>query len=270
MPGWCRPALTDTWIPDDTIISKVATKETREKKHTMTIATKATQAVASRAARMREATDRKIMQATLQIATSRGIGAVTIEEVARRSGVAKTTIYRRYRNTGDLLRKIQIETSGTFEVDDIEPTRDDLHCLLERVAAAFNGEIGLKAVGLTLSSDNDYVKGLADQVIAPAEQRFGDYIRRGVEAGIFRHGLDVKFLFSTVLGSMLAYKALQKRQAGVCASAGAETDVKAGADIGAQVGAGARVEINEHPVRNVDSATWADHMASLLWPALAA
>ena len=79
MPGWCRPALTDTWIPDDTIISKVATKETREKKHTMTIATKATQAVASRAARMREATDRKIMQAPLQIAISRGLGAVPIE-----------------------------------------------------------------------------------------------------------------------------------------------------------------------------------------------
>lgn len=155
----------------------------REKTQAMTIAMKVTQAAASRAARMREATDRKIMQATLQIATSRGIGAVTIEEVARRSGVAKTTIYRRYRNTGDLLHKIQIETSSTFEVDDLAPTRSDLHCLLDRVAAAFNGEIGLKAVGLVLSSDNDYVKGLANQVIAPAEQRFYDYIRRGVEAG---------------------------------------------------------------------------------------
>ena len=163
----------------------------REKTQAMTIAMKVTQAAASRAARMREATDRKIMQATLQIATSRGIGAVTIEEVARRSGVAKTTIYRRYRNTGDLLHKIQIETSSTFDVDDLAPTRSDLHCLLDRVAEAFNGEIGLKAVGLVLSSDNDYVKGLANQVIAPAEQRFCDYIRRGEEAGVFKHGHDM-------------------------------------------------------------------------------
>lgn len=234
----------------------------REKTQAMTIAMKVTQAAASRAARMREATDRKIMQATLQIATSRGIGAVTIEEVARRSGVAKTTIYRRYRNTGDLLHKIQIETSSTFEVDDLTPTRSDLHCLLDRVAAAFNGEIGLKAVGLVLSSDNDYVKGLANQVIAPAEQRFYDYIRRGVEAGVFKHGLDMEFLFSTVLGSMLAYKALQERQAGV-KPAKIDVDKTGTANMpGASSDAGAN--------STNDAGTWADHMTNLLWPALAA
>ena len=234
----------------------------REKTQAMTIAMKVTQAAASRAAHMREATDRKIMQATLQIATSRGIGAVTIEEVARRSGVAKTTIYRRYRNTGDLLHKIQIETSSTFEVDDLAPTRSDLHCLLDRVAAAFNGEIGLKAVGLVLSSDNDYVKGLANQVIAPAEQRFCDYMRRGVEAGVFKHGLDMEFLFSTVLGSMLAYKALQERQAGV-EPAEIDADKTGTANMpGASSDAGAD--------STNDAGTWADHMTNLLWPALAA
>ena len=39
--------------------------------------------------RLREQTDRKIMKATLGIVISDGIGAVTIEEVARRSGVAR-------------------------------------------------------------------------------------------------------------------------------------------------------------------------------------
>lgn len=186
--------------------------------------------VKSRAARMREATDRKITQATVQIAASRGIGAVTIEEVARRSGVAKTTIYRRYRNTEDLLHKVQIEASGTFEVDEFGPTRDNLCRLLERIAAAFNDEIGFKAVGLVMSSDNDYVKSLANQVITPAEQRFGDYIRRGVDAGAFRRDLDARFLFSTVLGSMLAYKALCHAQ----------------------------------------DAQWAKQMTAILWPAIAA
>ncbi|MBW3093761.1 TetR/AcrR family transcriptional regulator [Bifidobacterium sp. 64T4] len=186
--------------------------------------------VKTRAARMREATDRKITQAILQIAASRGIGAVTIEEVARCSGVAKTTIYRRYRNTEDLLHKVQIEASDTFETDDFAPTHDDLRRLLEHIAAAFNDEIGFKAVGLVLSSDSDYVRSLAGQVITPAEQRFGDYIRRGMDAGAFRRSLDVKFLFSTVLGSMLACKAL-------C-----------------------------HP----QDALWAEQMAAILWPAIVA
>ena len=60
-----------------------------------------------RGERTREATDRKLMQATLQIAVDRGISGVTIEEVARRSGVAKTTIYRRYHNADELLRKVE-------------------------------------------------------------------------------------------------------------------------------------------------------------------
>lgn len=37
-----------------------------------------------RGERTREATDRKLMRATLQIAVDRGISGVTIEEVARR------------------------------------------------------------------------------------------------------------------------------------------------------------------------------------------
>ena len=55
----------------------------------------------SRREQLREQTDHKIMKATLAIVISDGVGAVTIEEVARRSGVAKTTIYRRYKNADD-------------------------------------------------------------------------------------------------------------------------------------------------------------------------
>ena len=44
----------------------------------------------SRREQLREQTDHKIMKATLAIVISDGVGAVTIEEVARRSGVAKT------------------------------------------------------------------------------------------------------------------------------------------------------------------------------------
>lgn len=43
----------------------------------------------SRREQLREQTDHKIMKATLAIVISDGVGAVTIEEVARRSGVAK-------------------------------------------------------------------------------------------------------------------------------------------------------------------------------------
>ena len=132
----------------------------------------AVQKIQGRREQLREQTDRKIMRATLEIMISKGVAAVTIEEVARRSGVAKTTIYRRYKNADDLLQRIQLEVAGLPDFSDLQPSRSGLQAMLERIQNCFDSEIGLKAVGVVLSSDNDSLKTIADQVITPAEQRF--------------------------------------------------------------------------------------------------
>lgn len=131
----------------------------------------AVQKIQGRREQLREQTDRKIMRATLEIMISKGVAAVTIEEVARRSGVAKTTIYRRYKNADDLLQRIQLEVAGLPDFSDLQPSRSGLQAMLERIQNCFDSEIGLKAVGVVLSSDNDSLKTIADQVITPAEQR---------------------------------------------------------------------------------------------------
>lgn len=190
----------------------------------------------SRREQLREQTDRKIMQATLEIVISDGIAAVTIEEVARRSGVAKTTIYRRYKNADDLLHRIQVEAADLPDFSDLEPSRTGFHTMLQRIQDCFNSELGLKAVGVVLSSDNDALKAIAAQVLTPAEQRFSAYAKRGIAAGVFRVGMDLTFLFDTVLGSMLAYKALHDKSS---------------------------------DAQHADD-TWAEHMTKLLWPSIAA
>ena len=154
----------------------------------------------SRREQLREQTDHKIMKATLAIVISDGVGAVTIEEVARRSGVAKTTIYRRYKNADD---------AGLPDFSDVELSKNGLLTILQRIQGCFfDSELGLKAVGVVLSSDNPSLNAIADQVLVPAEKRFSEFVDRGVRAGMFRNGLDPQFLFSTILGSMLACKAL--------------------------------------------------------------
>ena len=140
----------------------------------------AVQKIQGRREQLREQTDRKIMRATLEIMISKGVAAVTIEEVARRSGVAKTTIYRRYKNADDLLQRIQLEVAGLPDFSDLQPSRSGLQAMLERIQNCFDSEIGLKAVGVVLSSDNDSLKTIADQVITPAEQRFATFVERGL------------------------------------------------------------------------------------------
>ena len=186
--------------------------------------------VRGRRERLREQTDRKIMKATLGIVISDGIGAVTIEEVARRSGVAKTTIYRRYRNADDLLQRIQPEVAGLPNFNDLKPSRSGLATMLRRIQNCFDSVV--------LSSDNATLKAIAAQVLAPAEERFVGFMERGIADGVFQNRLDYTFLFSTVLGSMLACKALAGQEAGGERQSGKE--------------------------RKSDS--WAENMATLLWP----
>lgn len=161
----------------------------------------------------RERTDSKIMRATLEIIIAQGIGAVNIESVARRSGVAKTTIYRRYANTDDLIRHLTLTVAPSLDFSALEPSRESLRTVLRRIIDCFDEEFELKAIGVVLSSENAHLRNIANSVIEPAAERFYDFLRRGMAIGAFRDGLDAPFLFQTVLGSMLAYKALSTSSA---------------------------------------------------------
>ena len=195
--------------------------------------------VRGRRERLREQTDRKIMKATLGIVISDGIGAVTIEEVARRSGVAKTTIYRRYRNADDLLQRIQPEVAGLPNFNDLKPSRSGLATMLRRIQDCFDSELGLKAVGVVLSSDNAHAEGDRSTECwrRPKNGSWGSW-NVASPTEVFQNRLDYTFLFSTVLGSMLACKALAGQEAGGERQSGKE--------------------------RKSDS--WAENMATLLWP----
>ena len=165
-----------------------------------------------RGERTREATDRKLMRATLQIAVDRGISGVTIEEVARRSGVAKTTIYRRYHNADELLHEISAMYLAIPDSDPV-PSPD------------------VKRVGIVLSSEAEFFQHIVDQVVTPWLERVGAFLKQGVAQGVFREDVDEKLLLSTIIGSLVAYEAIE----------GKAMD---------------------------DDTAWASRMADLLWPAL--
>ena len=178
-----------------------------------------------RGERTREATDRKLMRATLQIAVDRGISGVTIEEVARRSGVAKTTIYRRYHNADELLHEISAMYLAIPDPDPVpSPTREHFTQLLQRLVDwVRDNDIDVKRVGIVLSSEAEFFQHIVDQV--------GAFLKQGVAQGVFREDVDEKLLLSTIIGSLVAYEAIE----------GKAMD---------------------------DDTAWASRMADLLWPAL--
>lgn len=235
----------------------------------------------ARRQRTRRATDRKIVQAVLGIATTKGVGAVSIEEVARVSGVAKTTIYRRYRDADDLLDSIStLDFVRSPQVEDLPPSRENLERLLTRLARRFDEGIGVKAVGLVLSSDNAFFRRILDQGIPPLERHLSEFFLRGEREGVFRKGLDVRLLFGTIIGSMIADRALSAAEARRIgdggADAGSDTDAGPNAGIGAGADAdatrgrtgGTASEAAPDADAGSGSTTWARRMADLLWPAI--
>ena len=186
-----------------------------------------------RGERTREATDRKLMQATLQIAVDRGISGVTIEEVARRSGVAKTTIYRRYHNADELLREISAMYLVNPDAGPVpSPTREHFTQLLQRLVDwVRNNNIDVKRVGIVLSSEAEFFQHIVNQVITPWLSRVAAFLKQGVTQGVFRESVDEKLLLSTIIGSLVAYEAIE----------GKAMD---------------------------DDTAWAARMSDLLWPAL--
>lgn len=216
------------------------------------------------------------MRTTIDILATQGIAATTIEEVSRRSGVAKTTIYRRYRNTDDLLHHLQIEAASIPNFDDLDPTREGLQTLLSRVEASFNSEIGLKAVGVVLSTGNEMLHGLARKLIQPTQHRFTEFIERGQVAGAFRHNVDASFLFATTLGSMLAFKAfandIHTDSSTNITSADADTSTETNPSLSASTTdtADTADDFASHSGAHTRSLDWAAHTTDLLWPALEA
>src|SRR5690625_261061 len=72
--------------------------------------------------RRRRITDEKIAKAVLDIALRRGPHSVTFSAVCEESGVAKTTLYRRYQTREELFDAVARHYSSTPDESDEAPT----------------------------------------------------------------------------------------------------------------------------------------------------
>lgn len=159
--------------------------------------------------RVRSRTDRKLFDATMTIAMSRGVNAVTIEEVSRISGVAKTTIYRRFRNRNELLQGIaRMIVVQIPPFDDVPFTKDGIETVLRSAIAIFEESFGVKAIGLILTSDTAFFQSVVANVLSPMREKIKAYFDHGIQAGVFNAATDVGFVIDCAMGGMVTHAAL--------------------------------------------------------------
>jgi AcrR family transcriptional regulator len=77
----------------------------------------------------------RVLTATLDLMTETGLGGLTIDDVSKRSGVAKTTIYRHWPNRAALVIDACLRmTDGDGEPPDTGTIEDDVHTILTNLA----------------------------------------------------------------------------------------------------------------------------------------
>ena len=96
----------------------------------------------------------KIIEAARAIIEERGVGAVTVEEVAARAGVGKPTIYRTWPNAQAVAMAALIETApAETATRETKAALDDLRRQLRRVAAVFATRTGRHVTTLIAHAD---------------------------------------------------------------------------------------------------------------------
>jgi AcrR family transcriptional regulator len=68
----------------------------------------------------------KLLEAARELVAEGGPAAVTVDAVAKRSGVAKTTLYRHFENGHDLIITALRDLPASIETPDTGDLRDDL------------------------------------------------------------------------------------------------------------------------------------------------
>jgi AcrR family transcriptional regulator len=77
----------------------------------------------------------RVLAATLDLLTEAGLGGLTVDEVAKRSGVAKTTIYRHWSNRNALIIEACLRmTDGDDEPPDTGSLDGDVKAVLRNLA----------------------------------------------------------------------------------------------------------------------------------------
>lgn len=152
-----------------------------------------------------ERSRRVVLEATVGLIAEAGYGAVTIEAVAARSGVAKSTIYRHWPSRLELINDAFHELKPTVPMPTEGTVRDRLIAFLEHVARNIGTSTWsacLPALIDAAEHDPD-ARALHCRLTVAGRQSLVDLLEEGVGNGELPTGLDLELLAEALFGPIL-------------------------------------------------------------------
>lgn len=159
-----------------------------------------------------ETAERAIIEATLDLIAADGLAAVSIEGVAAKAGVGKTTIYRRWPNKEALICDAAASLKAPLPELPGRSVREDL-LLLARTMQARPGTDRTARLLSCLHSEAYRYPELAARykqtVIEPRREAVRAVLRRGVQSGELRDDLDIDTML-VLFTAPLLYRTLAR------------------------------------------------------------
>lgn len=158
------------------------------------------------AGRPRDAgTTQRILKAALELGIELGFDGLTVEGVAARAGVGKSTIYRRWPDAWSIVADAVFADVGRIApVLQRATARESFRASMRLVARSFRGHYGqiLRPLIGRAQVDKTLRQALAEHWLSARREISREIVRRGVASGELRAGLDPDIVLDALYGPL--------------------------------------------------------------------
>ena len=164
-----------------------------------------TQPGARRGGRQRSLeTEQTILQATRELLVECGVQGLTIEKVAARAGVAKTTIYRRWRDKDELALAVVLDmVEQVVKLPELGETRAELLAFVDAAVTVLGSTLmGRVMQGLVsdLATDPELAQAFRDRVVSVRNAEVERLVERGIARGDLRPDTNPETAHELLIG----------------------------------------------------------------------
>ncbi len=147
-----------------------------------------------------------MLEATLEILAEVGFEALSIEAIASRAKVGKTTIYRRYKSKQELVADAIESVREEIVIPDTGTIWGDLEVIIENAAQITLTPLGRKTVAMIISSasgNSEFAQIYWTKYLQPRRQAFTVVLERAKVRNEISSDLDSSMIFDIMSAIML-------------------------------------------------------------------
>jgi AcrR family transcriptional regulator len=151
----------------------------------------------------RARSEKAILAAANELIAEAGVGTLTIEGVAARAGVAKTTIYRRWRDKDELALAVLVDRTARFSAPpDRGDTRTELLTFLKTAKRVIRPGGVAQGLASEIATKPHLGRIYRERVVDVRLSELKTVIERGIARGDFRPDIDVRIAHELLVGPL--------------------------------------------------------------------